>query len=528
MPIQTALLSVSNKTGVLELAQALTRLNIRLLSTGGTAKLLEENGIPVTRVSDYTGFPEMMEGRVKTLHPKIHAGLLARATIDEAVLAKHNIDPIDLVVVNLYPFEHTISQPDCDLKQAIENIDIGGPTLLRAAAKNHERVTVVVDPSDYTSLLSALHDNHQETTLTWRYTLAKKAFAHTAHYDTTIASYLAKQEAKNHTPTEEILPQHISIQLTKQQTLRYGENPHQKAAFYRLPGTFPSSIASATQHQGKPLSFNNIKDADAALRCVQEFSANPACVIVKHGNPCGAAIGDDLTAAYQRAFATDPTSSFGGIIAFNQTLEANTASAILAQQFVEVIIAPDIQDEAKTILKQKPNVRVLTVGYPADAKTSHSSSSLVYQSVNGGVLVQTQDTAILTPDSLMLATQRTPTTQEQDDLLFAWRIAKWVKSNAIVLAKDKATLGIGAGQMSRIDSIKIARRKASEADQSTQHAVLASDAFFPFPDVIEQAACAGISAIIQPGGSIRDKDVIKAADKKNIAMLLTGVRHFLH
>jgi len=505
--IQRALISVSDKTGIIPFAQALNERSIEILSTGGTAQLLAENGIPVTEVSDYTGFPEMMAGRLKTLHPKIHGGLLGRRGIDEAVMSEHDIYPIDLLIVNLYPFEQTIAKPDCDLATAIENIDIGGPAMLRSAAKNHAAVTVVVDATDYDTVLQEMAAGG--VTKATRFTLAQKVFAHTARYDGAIANYLSQGKT-------------LTLQYQKVQTMRYGENPHQKAAFYIEPTPQENSIATATQIQGKDLSYNNVADTDAALECVKTFE-EPTCVIVKHANPCGVAIGENILTAYERAFKTDPTSAFGGIIAFNRNLDAQTAKAIIDRQFVEVIIAPTINEDAKPILATKKNVRVLSCGvWNAQPKEGISD----FKRINGGLLVQDRDIGAVT--DLKIVTQKQPTETELQDLLFAWKVAKFVKSNAIVYCKDGMTIGVGAGQMSRVYSAKIAAIKAADENLEVKGAVMASDAFFPFRDGIDAAAEVGINAVIQPGGSMRDKEVIAAADEQGIAMVFTGMRHFRH
>jgi phosphoribosylaminoimidazolecarboxamide formyltransferase/IMP cyclohydrolase len=516
--ISRALVSVSDKSGVLDFCRQLHSMNVELLSTGGTAKLLADNQIPVTEVSDHTGFPEMMDGRVKTLHPKIHGGILGRRGIDEAVMKEHGIDAIDMVVVNLYPFEQTIARPDCDLALAIENIDIGGPTMIRAAAKNHNAVSVVVDPTDYDKLIAEMRENEASVSQQTRFKLALKCFQHTAHYDSAIASYLEKQE-----DAESLFPQTLNTRFQHVQEMRYGENPHQQAAFYREFSTTAGTIASATQLQGKALSYNNIADADAALECVKSFDSQPTCVIVKHANPCGVAQSSSLLEAYNLAFATDPTSAFGGIIAFNQELDAETAKAITERQFVEVIIAPSISDEAKEIVAAKKNVRLLDCGqWPA------ASADLDYKRVNGGLLVQERDMGVITADDVKIVSKRAPTEQELKDLLFAWKVAKFVKSNAIVYCKNGQTIGVGAGQMSRVYSAKIAGIKAADENLVVEGSVMASDAFFPFRDGLDSAGSVGITAVIQPGGSIRDDEVIAAADEHNIAMLFTGMRHFRH
>jgi len=517
--IQRALLSVSDKTGVLELAQHLNRLGVELLSTGGTAKLLQEAGLPVKEVSEHTGFPEMMDGRIKTLHPKIHGGLLGRRGTDEAIMAQHDIAPIDLVVVNLYPFEATIARDDCTLPMAIENIDIGGPTMLRAAAKNHASVTVLIDPADYNAVIEQIESNGGVDDAT-RFDLAVKTFEHTAHYDGAIANYLGKIEADN---TAEF-PRTFNSQFNKAQDMRYGENPHQKAAFYTEKQPESGSIGAATQLQGKELSYNNIADTDAALECVKAFPEAPACVIVKHANPCGVATAEDLLTAYDLAYQTDPTSAFGGIIAFNRELDGKTAQAIIDRQFVEVIIAPSISEEAKAVVSQKANVRLLSCGELPES----ASAGLDFKRVTGGLLVQDRDTALVTANELKVVTKKVPTEEQMQDLLFAWRVAKFVKSNAIVYASKQQTVGIGAGQMSRVVSSRIAGIKADDAGLTVPGAVMASDAFFPFRDGLDAAAEAGIAAVIQPGGSMRDDEVIAAADEHGIAMVFTGMRHFRH
>lgn len=515
--VTRALISVSDKTGVLEFCQALNQLGIELLSTGGTAKLLAENNIAVTEVSDYTGFPEMMDGRVKTLHPKIHGGILARRGIDDAVMAANAIQPIDMVVVNLYPFEQTVANPNCDLETAIENIDIGGPTMIRAAAKNHADVAIVVDPADYAATLAELQSNAASLSHDTRFKLALKSFEHTARYDTAIATYLSKTLS-----TE--FPETLNLQFHRLQNMRYGENPHQNAAFYQEKQPQVGSIAAAKQLQGKELSYNNIADADAALECVKAFSEQATCVIVKHANPCGVAISDTLLNAYNLAYATDPTSAFGGIIAFNQELDETTAAEITGRQFVEVIIAPVISEGAKAVLAKKQNIRVLECGYWNEA----TSAALDFKRVGGGLLVQEKDTGSITAADIKIVSQRIPTEQEMADLMFAWKVAKFVKSNAIVYCKNGQTIGIGAGQMSRVYSAKIAGIKAADEGLVVPGSVMASDAFFPFRDGIDAAAAAGITAVIHPGGSMRDQEVIDAANEHNIAMVLTGMRHFKH
>lgn len=514
--ITRALVSVSDKTGVVEFCRELHTLGIALLSTGGTAKTLAENDIPVTEVSDYTGSPEIMAGRVKTLHPKIHGGILARRGIDEAVMAENDIQPIDMVVVNLYPFEQTIAKPNCSFDEAIENIDIGGPTMLRAAAKNHADVAVVVNPTDYANIITELKDTGSSLSQTTRFKLALACFEHTAQYDTAIASYLNKVNNM-------LFPDTLNLQFHLDSTLRYGENPHQQAAFYREKNPASGTIAAAKQLQGKELSYNNIADADAALECVKSFSSKPTCVIVKHANPCGVAEADTLLAAYDKAYSTDPTSAFGGIIAFNQELDDTTAGTIIQRQFVEVIIAPKISLTAQTLLQTKANIRVLECG-----EWSTQPSYLDFKRVTGGLLVQDNDNGKINRTDLKVVSQRTPTEQELTDLLFAWKVAKFVKSNAIVYCKNGQTIGVGAGQMSRVYSAKIAGIKAADENLVVQGSVMASDAFFPFRDGIDAAAAAGITAIIHPGGSVRDNEVIAAANEHNIAMVFTGMRHFRH
>jgi phosphoribosylaminoimidazolecarboxamide formyltransferase/IMP cyclohydrolase len=518
LPVRRALLSVSDKTGVVALARQLAALNIELLSTGGTAKALREAGIPVRDVSEVTGFPEIMDGRVKTLHPKIHGGLLGRSGTDEAVMAEHDIAPIDLLVVNLYPFAATVAKPDCSYDDAVENIDIGGPAMLRAAAKNHARVSVVVNPADYAALIDALQAGG--TSEAQRRAFAAKAYAHTAAYDGQITQWLSPRAENPQTP--EIWPHTFNLSLELASALRYGENPHQRGALYVETNAPSGIVATARFVQGKELSYNNLADADAALECVKVFEA-PACVIVKHANPCGVAVAEDLLTAYDRAYAVDPTSAFGGIIAFNRPLDATTAAEILKRQFVEVVLAPDIAAEALPLFAKKPNVRVLVTGDLAGAP-----SGLEYKRIAGGLLVQDADTDALTASDLKVVSQRAPTAAETSDLLFAWKVAMFVKSNAIVYAKHLQTVGIGAGQMSRVVSAKIAGIKAEEAGLVVPGSVMASDAFFPFRDGIDAAAKAGIVAVIQPGGSMRDAEVIAAADEHGMAMVFTGRRHFRH
>jgi len=520
-PIRRALISVSDKTGLADFARALAGRGVEILSTGGTSKLLTDADVPVKEVSDHTGFPEIMDGRVKTLHPRIHGGILARRGIDERVMRENEIKPIDLVVVNLYPFEAATARPDCDLATAIENIDIGGPALLRAAAKNHAAVTVVVDAADYARVLAEMADHDGAVTDATRLDLAVKAFEHTAAYDGAIANYFGRVvEHPEHRP--EGLPRTFNLQFTKRQPMRYGENPHQQAAFYTARKAAPASVAGAEQLQGKELSYNNIADVDAALECVKQFSDGPACVIVKHANPCGVAYGETLKHAYERAFATDPESAFGGIIACNGELDEDTAQAIVQRQFVEVIIAPTVTAGAAAAVAAKKNVRLLACG----TWDAEPVPYLDFKRVLGGLLVQDADLALTA--ELKVVTRRAPSGQELKDLLFGWRVAKFVKSNAIVYARDGQTIGVGAGQMSRVNSARIAGIKAEQAGLAVQDAVMASDAFFPFRDGIDQAAEAGIAAVIQPGGSLRDDEVIAAADEHGMAMVFTGMRHFRH
>ncbi|BCO31763.1 bifunctional purine biosynthesis protein PurH [Thiohalobacter sp. COW1] len=517
--IQRALISVSDKTGIVDFARALHEQGVEILSTGGTARMLAEAGLPVVEVSDYTGFPEMMDGRVKTLHPKIHGGILGRRGTDDAVMQEHAIPPIDLVAVNLYPFERTVADPDCDLPTAIENIDIGGPTLLRAAAKNHASVTVVVDNADFPRILEEMAANQGAVTDATRYDLAVRTFEHTARYDGAIANYLG---GRNLPGAEPDFPRTFSAQYRKVQSMRYGENPHQGAAFYVEPDVNEASVATARQLQGKELSYNNIADTDAALECVKGLTAAPACVIVKHANPCGVAYGANLQEAYDRAFQTDPESAFGGIIAFNQTLDAATAAAIVERQFVEVIIAPEIAEDALPALAAKKNVRVLACGQWPE----QPAVRLDFKRVTGGLLVQQADLALV--NETRVVTDTAPSEAQMRDLLFAWQVAKFVKSNAIVYAREQMTIGVGAGQMSRVNSARIAGIKAEQAGLQVPGSVMASDAFFPFRDGIDQAAAAGIAAVIQPGGSMRDEEVIAAANEHGMAMVFTGMRHFRH
>ena len=518
--IKRALISVSDKTGIGEFAWALHAMGVEIISTGGTARMLADKGITVTEISDYTGFPEMMDGRVKTLHPKVHGGLLGRRGTDDAIMAEHDIKPIDLVVVNLYPFEQTVANPDCDLPTAIENIDIGGPTMLRSAAKNHKDVAVVVDPGDYERIEEEMKANGNALAQATRFDLAVKTFEHTANYDGNIANYLGTINAEG---GKDNFPRTYSSQFLKAQEMRYGENPHQNAAFYVERNPAEPCVATATQVQGKELSFNNIADTDSALECVKQFD-EPACVIVKHANPCGVAIGPDILAAYDHAYATDPTSAFGGIIAFNRPLDAHTAQQIIERQFVEVIIAPAVDEEAQRVLADKKNVRVLSCGQ----WDSQRIAGLDYKRVNGGLLVQDRDLGMVNMADLKVVTQLKPTDTQMKDLMFAWKVAKFVKSNAIVYCLDGQTIGVGAGQMSRVYSARIAGIKAVDAGLEVPGSVMASDAFFPFRDGLDQAAEMGVKAVIQPGGSMRDEEVIAAADEHGIAMVFTGMRHFRH
>ncbi len=519
--IRRALLSVSDKAGVVELARALAARGVQLLSTGGTAKLLSAAGLPVTEVSAHTGFPEIMDGRVKTLHPKIHGGLLGRRGVDEGVMAEHGIDRIDLLVVNLYPFAKTVAEPGCSDADAIENIDIGGPAMVRAASKNHDAVAVVVDPSDYATLLRELDSHGGATTPGLRAALAAKAFAHTAQYDTMVSGWLlARQDDAATTPA---FPGTLPRVWEKLRDLRYGENPHQSAAFYRDPSARGASVATATILQGKEMSFNNIADADTAIECARQFAA-PACVIVKHANPCGVAVAGSPAEAYERAWRTDPTSAFGGIIAFNRELDGATAAAIVGRQFVEVVAAPRISAQARATFATKANLRLLELGDLA----APTGARVEFRSVTGGLLAQSRDLGRVARADLRVVTQRQPTESEIDDLLFAWQVAKYVKSNAIVYARDGATVGIGAGQMSRVYSSRVAAMKAADEKLVVAGAAMASDAFFPFRDGIDVAAEYGIATVIQPGGSVRDAEVIAAADEHGMAMVFTGMRHFRH
>ncbi len=526
-----ALLSVSDKAGIVEFAKGLVDSGFGILSTGGTFKLLTESGVAATEVSAHTGFSEMMDGRVKTLHPKIHGGILGRRGIDDDIMSEHGIDRIDIVAVNLYPFAATVAKSDVKMSDAIENIDIGGPAMVRSAAKNHAHVGIITNPADYARVLNEIQTAGDISYAT-RFDLAVKAFEHTAHYDGMIASFFgarlndaATAPSEDSTPTTDFA-RTFNVQLAKSQDLRYGENPHQKAAFYVEHGAQEASVATARQLQGKELSYNNIADTDAALECVKSFT-KPACVIVKHANPCGVSVSPDgILDAYNLAYATDPESAFGGIIAFNRPLDVETARAIVERQFVEVIIAPSIEDGVLEVTGTKKNVRVLVCGDLPNPE--ERATQLDYKRVNGGLLVQDQDLGMITKSDLRVVTERAPTEAELDDLIFAWKVAKYVKSNAIVYAKNRQTIGIGAGQMSRVNSARIAAIKAEHAGLVVEGAVMASDAFFPFRDGIDNAAAAGIKCIIQPGGSMRDDETIAAANEHGIAMVFTGMRHFRH
>jgi len=514
LTVRRALISVSDKRGLIPFVTGLRELGVEILSTGGTCRALREAGIDVIEVSEKTGFPEIMDGRVKTLHPIIHGGLLGRRGTDEEVMEEHGIEPIDLLAVNLYPFEQTIARDDATVDDAIENIDIGGPAMVRAASKNHDGVAVVVDPEDYDNILESLRSN--ELSLEVRRRLAAKAYAHTASYDTAITKYLSESLG------DDSLGDRILYSGSLVQKMRYGENPHQDAAFYVDQRVPKGSLATAEQLQGKALSYNNIADSDAALECVRQFAA-PACVIVKHANPCGVAVAENILAAYEKAFSTDPTSAFGGIIAFNQPLDATTAKSIIDRQFVEVIVAPNIDADAAAVLAEKKNVRVLRTG-----DWEPSSAGFDFKKVSGGLLVQGSDHGKITADDLKVVTDKAPSPEQIEDMLFAWTVVKYVKSNAIIFCKDNMTIGIGAGQMSRVYSTKIAAIKAADEDLDVSGSVMASDAFFPFRDGIDTAAETGIAAIIQPGGSMRDDEVIQAANEHGLAMIFTGMRHFRH
>ncbi len=513
--VRRALVSVSDKRGLIPFVKGLTKLGVEVLSTGGTCQQLRDAGLDICEVSEKTGFPEIMDGRVKTLHPVIHGGLLGRRGIDDAVMEQHGIEPIDLLVVNLYPFEQTIANEDATLADAIENIDIGGPAMIRAASKNHDGVAVIVEPDDYDSFLAALKSD--QLSVEHRRRLAAKAYAHTASYDTAISAYLSRGLGDTG------LSQRFLYSGRLTQKLRYGENPHQEAAFYTDQQASIGSLAAARQLQGKALSYNNIADSDAALECVKQFDA-PACVIVKHANPCGVAVDDSILNAYDKAFKTDPTSAFGGIIAFNRALDLKTAEAIIERQFVEVILAPSVEAEATAAFTRKKNVRVLETGYWTDA----SKPEFDFKKVSGGLLVQTSDVGNIAADELKVVTDVTPTPQQIADMLFAWTVVKYVKSNAIIFCKDKATIGVGAGQMSRVYSTRVAAIKAADENLEVKGSVMASDAFFPFRDGIDTAAEYGIAAIIQPGGSVRDDEVIQAANDRGLAMVFTAMRHFRH
>jgi phosphoribosylaminoimidazolecarboxamide formyltransferase/IMP cyclohydrolase len=516
--VKRALISVSDKAGIVEFASGLRAMGVELLSTGGTYKLLQDSGLEVTEVADYTGFPEMMDGRVKTLHPKVHGGILGRRGQDDEVMTEHGIQAIDMVVVNLYPFEATVARPDCSLEDAIENIDIGGPTMVRAAAKNHRFVNIVVNADDYQAVLAEMRSNDGATSMATRFNLAIKAYEHTAAYDGAIANHFGRLVPGG----SEQFSRTFNSQFHKVQEMRYGENPHQAAAFYVEANPAEAGIATASQLQGKELSYNNVADTDAAIECVKCFE-QPACVIVKHANPCGVAVAEDIGRAYELAFATDSESAFGGIIAFNRELDAATAAAIVDRQFVEVIIAPSVSPEAAAAVAGKKNVRLLACG-----QWNTPGAALDYKRVNGGLLVQERDLGTITREELQVVSKVQPSEQQFEDLLFAWKVAKFVKSNAIIYAANGQTVGVGAGQMSRINSARIAAIKAEHAKLQVRGSVMASDAFFPFRDGIDNAGQAGIAAVIQPGGSIRDEEVIAAADEHGMAMVFTGMRHFRH
>lgn len=520
--IKQALISVSDKTGVLDFARALSDMGVNILSTGGTAKLLSDNGVKVTEVADYTGFPEMLDGRVKTLHPKVHGGILARRDFSEhrAALEQHDIPTIDMVVVNLYPFQQTVAKAHCTLEDAIENIDIGGPAMLRSSAKNHKDVIVICDPTDYAHVLAELKVNQGEVGYETKFALAKKVFAHTAQYDGSITNYFTSLGEDKQHATRSSYPATLNLHFEKVQEMRYGENPHQSAAFYRDVKTVDGALANYTQLQGKELSFNNIGDADAAWECVKTFTET-ACVIVKHANPCGVAVGANPLEAYSKALQTDPTSAFGGIIAFNCELDGFAAAAV-AKQFVEVLIAPSFTAEAKQIFAAKQNVRLLEI------PLGNGLNQYDLKRVGGGLLVQSPDAKNVALTELKVVTKLQPTQQQLQDLMFAWRVAKFVKSNAIVFCGNGMTLGVGAGQMSRIDSARIASIKAQNANLSLVGSAVASDAFFPFRDGLDVVVDAGATCVIQPGGSMRDQEVIDAADERGVVMLYTGTRHFRH
>jgi phosphoribosylaminoimidazolecarboxamide formyltransferase / IMP cyclohydrolase len=520
--IKQALISVSDKTGVLDFAKALSAMGVNLLSTGGTAKLLADNGVKVTEVADYTGFPEMLDGRVKTLHPKVHGGILARRDLPEhvAALEKHGIPTIDMVVVNLYPFQQTVAKEHCSLEDAIENIDIGGPTMLRSSAKNHKDVVVICDPVDYSRVLDEMKANKGEVSYDTKFALATKVFAHTAQYDGAITNYLTSLGEDKAHATRSSYPQTFNLHFEKVQEMRYGENPHQSAAFYRDLNPFDGALANYKQLQGKELSYNNIGDADAAWECVKTFE-EPACVIIKHANPCGVAIGANPLEAYSKALQTDPTSAFGGIIAFNREVDGKAAEAV-AKQFVEVLLAPSFTAEAKQVFTAKQNVRLLEV----PLGTGVNAYDL--KRVGGGLLVQSPDAKNVAVAELKVVSKKQPTPQQMQDLMFAWRVAKFVKSNAIVFCANGMTMGVGAGQMSRVDSARIASIKAQNAGLTLAGSAVASDAFFPFRDGLDVVVAAGATCVIQPGGSMRDQEVIDAADEQGVVMLFTGTRHFRH
>ena len=521
--LKQALISVSDKTGVLDFARALSALGVHLLSTGGTAKLLAENGLAVTEVADYTGFPEMLDGRVKTLHPKVHGGILARRDLPshQAALAEHSIPTIDMVVVNLYPFAQTVAKSHCTLDEAIENIDIGGPAMLRSSAKNHKDVVVICDPSDYAAVLAELHSEAHEVSQETKFALAKKVFAHTAQYDGAITNYFTSLGADLQHATRGNFPAVLNLHFEKVQEMRYGENPHQTAAFYRDTQPVAGALANFIQLQGKELSYNNIADADAAWECVKTLGESAACVIVKHANPCGVALGANPLEAYSKAFQTDPTSAFGGIIAFNTAVDANAAEAI-CKQFVEVVIAPLFSEQARQVFVAKQNVRLLEI------PLGHALNAHDFKRVGGGLLVQSPDARNVALAELVVVSKKQPSPEQLQDMMFAWRVAKFVKSNAIVFCGGGMTLGVGAGQMSRVDSARIAAIKAQHAALTLVGSAVASDAFFPFRDGLDVVVEAGATAVIQPGGSMRDQEVIDAADEHGVVMVLTGARHFRH
>jgi phosphoribosylaminoimidazolecarboxamide formyltransferase/IMP cyclohydrolase len=520
--IRQALISVSDKTGVLEFARALAAMNVKLLSTGGTARMLADNGLEVTEVADYTGFPEMLDGRVKTLHPKVHGGILARRDFPAHMqaLSTHDIPTIDMVVVNLYPFQQTVAKDQCALEDAIENIDIGGPAMLRSSAKNHKDVVVICDPSDYGQVLTEMQTGQGDVSYETRFALAKKVFAHTAQYDGAITNYLSALGPDRQHATRAVYPETLNLQFTKVQDMRYGENPHQSAAFYRDIVTVDGALANYRQLQGKELSYNNIADADAAWECVKSFEGS-ACVIIKHANPCGVALGADAADAYAKALQTDPTSAFGGIIALNVEVDGKAAEAI-TKQFVEVLIAPAFTAEARKVFEAKQNVRLLEI------PLGHASNAFDIKRVGGGLLLQAPDAKQVMPDEFAIVSKKQPTPQQLQDMMFAWRVAKFVKSNAIVFCGNGMTLGVGAGQMSRVDSARIASIKAQNANLSLTGSAVASDAFFPFRDGLDVVVSAGATAVVQPGGSMRDQEVIDAADEQGVVMAFTGVRHFRH